>query len=191
MRWIGAVLAGGASRRMGTDKAQLLLDGQPLWRRQADVLRRAGAEPVVIIRRPSQSLPWDGAPAPSGLTVARDRFAAAGPLAGLEAALTAAPGPVGILGVDMPGIDFGWFRWLAEFCRPGVGAIVRHGEAFEPLAAFYPREALPEIRARLARRDLSLQRLVAALAGAGRLTVQPLAARSRERVASWNSPRSA
>ena len=49
----GFVLAGGASRRMGRDKALLPLDGVPLAARLAEVLRAGGCDPVGIVgRRP-------------------------------------------------------------------------------------------------------------------------------------------
>src|SRR5262245_53498609 len=44
----GAVLAGGESRRMGTDKAQLEVGGITLLARQLDVLRACGAAPLVV-----------------------------------------------------------------------------------------------------------------------------------------------
>ena len=45
----GAVLAGGRSRRMGQDKALLVVDGRALALRVADALRAAGCDPVVLI----------------------------------------------------------------------------------------------------------------------------------------------
>src|SRR5688572_12672293 len=93
----GAVLAGGESRRMGSDKALLRLGGEALWRRQVRVLRRAGAEPVAVIRREGQAGLGRGA------KVLQDMFIGAGPLAGLHAALAAAEGSwVAVLAVDMP-----------------------------------------------------------------------------------------
>lgn len=177
----GAVLAGGNSRRMGSDKTEVRLDGEPLWRRQSRVLREAGAERVILVRKPGQ-------PAPEGAEVRRDGTAGAGPMAGLHAALASQSAPwVAVLAVDMPGIDAAWFRWLLGFCRPGAGAMVRHAQACEPLAAIYPAQAINEITARLQRRDLSLQRLALALAAAGRMALLPLSAAAAAQVSSVNT----
>jgi molybdopterin-guanine dinucleotide biosynthesis protein A len=47
----GVVLAGGASRRFGSDKAVAEVDGVPMARRVAECLARAGLSPVVAARR--------------------------------------------------------------------------------------------------------------------------------------------
>ncbi|HXQ80696.1 MAG TPA: molybdenum cofactor guanylyltransferase [Opitutaceae bacterium] len=179
---LGVVLAGGEGRRMGRDKAELPVDGEPLWRRQARVLRGAGAERVVLIRRRGQ------APVESA-DCRLDVFARSGPLAGLHAAL-GIPGHlwVAVLAVDMPGIDPAWFAWLRGFCRPGAGAIARHAQALEPLAAIYPAQAREGLAERLVRRDLSVRRFALELAAAGRLVVVPLPAGAATRVASLNAP---
>jgi molybdopterin-guanine dinucleotide biosynthesis protein A len=182
LRLLGAVMAGGSSRRMGTDKARLAIDGEPLWRRQERTLLAAGAETVIVARRPHQT-------ALPGATCWRDVFSQAGPLAGLHAVLL--PGAaawVAVLAVDMPEIDAGWFEWLLGFCRPGTGAMARHDEACEPLAAIYPAEALREVVARLQRREHSLQGLALALAEQGRLALIPVPAGRRPSVRSLNRP---
>jgi molybdenum cofactor guanylyltransferase len=162
---LGVVLAGGLSQRLGTDKAALIMDGEPLWQRQLGVLRDAGAVPTVLMRRPGQG-------APANVTCWRDQVTEAGPMGGLHAALVPQGDAwVAVLAVDMPGIDAAWFRWLLGFCRPGTGAMAQHPEACEPLAAIYPAEALGEINRRLAMRDYSLQRLAFALAEEGRMNL--------------------
>lgn len=184
----GAVLAGGESRRMGTDKALLEFDGLPLWRRQQQVLVAAGMNEVALVRRPGQS---DLA---AGLPLCRDRYTGAGPIAGLHAALTwnlACPGPaerLAVLAVDMPAIDAGWFMGLRRHCRPGGGAVARHDGGFDPLAAIYPATALPLVEERIQRGEHSLQRLVAALVTAGLMTAVVLPETERHRLANWNSP---
>lgn len=47
-----AILAGGASTRMGSDKASLLLDGMPIVERTARMLREAGMLVAVLGGRP-------------------------------------------------------------------------------------------------------------------------------------------
>ena len=179
----GAVLAGGESRRMGRDKALLRVGGEPMWRRQAKVLREAGAEPVFVVRRGGQRV-LDRA-----VRHVWDAWENAGPLAGLEAALRATSGDwVAVLAVDMPAIEAEWFRWLRGFCAPGCGAVVRHAEGTEPLAAIYPREALGVVSRRLKEGRRSMQELVTALARGRRMRLVRVGEAERGRLKNWNTP---
>lgn len=45
----GLILAAGTSSRMGAFKPMLQVDGQTMIRRVADMMRRAGAGPVVVV----------------------------------------------------------------------------------------------------------------------------------------------
>lgn len=82
----GAVLCGGASRRMGRDKALLEVGGAAMARRVADALAAAGAEPVVAVG-------GDGAGLRAlGLAFVPDDDPGAGPLAAVATALRALPG---------------------------------------------------------------------------------------------------
>ena len=167
---------------MGRDKAEIQIGGESLWRRQFGVLAAAGASPVVLVRRPGQS-------APEGAECWRDGRPAAGPLTGLETALAPRRDSwIGVLAIDLPDIDAGWFLWLRGFCRPGSGAAARRGRFCEPLAAIYPAEALPEVSARLDRRELSAQELVHALAADGRMTLVDLPAAEEVRLRNLNTP---
>ena len=179
----GAVLAGGESRRMGRDKARLRVRGEVLWRRQVRVLREAGAEPVVLVRREGQS-------AMRGVRVVRDVFTGAGPLAGLHAALGSAGEAtwVAVLAVDMPAVDAAWFARLRRRCARGCGAVVRHAEGFEPLAAIYPVEARAVVERRLRRGERAMQGLVRALVRAKRMAVVEIAEAERTAMENWNSP---
>jgi molybdopterin-guanine dinucleotide biosynthesis protein A len=180
----GVVLVGGRSRRMGRDKARLVWAGVPLWQRQLGVLERAGARPVLLALRPRQR----------GLgekkREIRDRQADAGPLSGLQAALSALPVArwVAVLAVDMPQVGPAWFRRLRARCRPGVGAVVVHPEGYEPLAAIYPVTALPVVARRLRDGKLALQGLVAELLRKGQMIALPLPKGEEWRVANWNEP---
>lgn len=179
----GAVLAGGASRRMGRDKARLRVGGEVLWRRQVRILGEAGMKRVVVVRGTGQrALARD-------VEHVRDAVSGAGPLAGLQAALSATGAKwVAVLAVDMPELDAGWFRRLRRACRPGCGAVARHAAGFEPLAAIYPWEALAAIERRLERGRRSLQDLVAGLVARRRMTIVQLSDEELWRMKNWNRP---
>jgi molybdopterin-guanine dinucleotide biosynthesis protein A len=77
----GAVLCGGRSRRMGTDKALLPIDGAPMAVRVAWALERSGAVPVIAVGGDEPGL------RAAGLTVVADDEPGSGPLGGTVTAL--------------------------------------------------------------------------------------------------------
>lgn len=85
----GAVLCGGASRRMGRDKATLVLDGRALAVRVADELRAAGALGVEAVGGDAAALIG------AGLAHRPDRWPGEGPLGGIVTALAATDGAEG------------------------------------------------------------------------------------------------
>ena len=95
----GVVLAGGRSRRMGRDKALLLLDGVPLYVRSARLLLEAGCSGVAVIGR-------DELPAqPEVDEQWSDLHGGEGPVDGLITALTSSRGEiVTVLAVDLPDV---------------------------------------------------------------------------------------
>ncbi len=182
----GAVLAGGESRRMGRDKAALVVGDQPLWKRQVLMLRSAGARTVGVVRRPDQpalNLPAD-------IPLWQDEVSGIGPLAGMHAALTAcSTGWLAVIATDMPRIEAGWFKWLGGFCSPGCGAMIRrHDGTHEPLAAIYPQAARAEAVRRLAGPNYSLQTLADALIAQKLLVSVPLPGADLWQLENWNTP---
>ena len=138
-----AVLAGGASRRMGRDKATLAVGGVAL---AAGVLAAAAevADPVVLVApegHPARSLH------PRVVTDPGE-----GPLAALAAALEALEAAhVLVLGGDHPGLVAGLLAHLVALAPRGEAVACRRGPRLEPLVAVYRRApALAAARARLA-----------------------------------------
>jgi molybdopterin-guanine dinucleotide biosynthesis protein A len=130
----GILLTGGRSRRLGVDKATLLLDGETLARRTARRLEGT-CTPVVEA--------GDGV---SGLPSVREQPAGAGPLAALAAAgiwlrERGHGGPAILLAVDLPRVDDGVLRWLRD--RPGAPTVVlRVDGRLQPVCARYGADAL-------------------------------------------------
>jgi len=182
----GAVLAGGESRRMGRDKAALVIGDQPLWQRQVALLHAAGAGTVGVVRRPDQ--PPLGLPA--DIPLWQDAVVGIGPLAGLQAALMACQTPwLAVVATDMPRLEAGWFEWLGEFCSPGCGAMARRRDGtHEPLAAIYPQSARTAVTGQLAGPHFSLQALADALIAQQLLVSVPLPDADLGQVENWNTP---
>jgi len=148
-------LTGGASRRMGTDKALIEVDGQRLAERAAAVLS-AVADPVVEV-----------GPGWSGLPAVREDPPGSGPLAAVSAgaaALRAAghDGPVLVLAVDMPRVGVELLRLLAGRAGPAT-AVPRAGGHPQPLCARYGPDALAGVDRLLAAGGRSLRGLLEAM----------------------------
>lgn len=147
------LLAGGRSRRFGSDKVRALLDGEPLLAWAARPLARFGAPTVVAGRA--------GAYDDLGFRTIADARPGMGPLAGLEAALDDAGTDWLFLGAgDFVGADPAWIDRLLDARRPDAVAIAfRDAERWMPVFALYHRASRPAVTraldaGRLAARDL-------------------------------------
>jgi molybdopterin-guanine dinucleotide biosynthesis protein A len=94
------VLTGGASRRMGTDKAFVEVGGVAMAVRVATALAEGGCDPVVCQGGDAESL------VALGMTTLADTRPGGGPVAGiLDALSAAAAGPVAVCACDLPWLD--------------------------------------------------------------------------------------
>jgi molybdopterin-guanine dinucleotide biosynthesis protein A len=123
----GLLLTGGSSRRMGHDKATLVIDGEPSARRLGGLL--AGVvEPALEVGGQR-----------SGLAAIVEEQPGQGPLAALAAGWSALSGAghegaVVVLACDLPLVTSAFIRWLAQY--PGERSIVPLVEGrLQPLCA--------------------------------------------------------
>ncbi len=157
---IGAVLAGGRSRRMGSDKATLELGGLTLVRRAVDILRETGLETALVLRA-HQPVPLTA----HTIGVIRDEVADAGPLGGLHALLQWLPGEWALVAsCDQPFLAPELLRELLAQARDDVDAVVgRPADLMEPLPGLYRRTCLPAVEGALARGERSFRDLLSSL----------------------------
>lgn len=132
------ILAGGESRRMGQDKASLVLDGRTLLQNVADILQPLFAEVIVSVRQPRPDI---------DLPQVCDTPGQVGPLAGLAAGLERASNPwLFVVACDMPFITSPLIKYLARQ-RASWQAVVPMVDGYpQPLAAFYAASCLDEVR---------------------------------------------
>ena len=156
-----AILAGGESRRMGRDKAQLAVGAETLLERTARVALEVCPSVMVVGRaRP------DGWPLPDVLFL-RDDAPGQGPLGGLVTALKYTHGkPVVLLACDFPLMTPNALGWLLseahEFRDDGQGLVAVNDGQREPLFSAYAPACLPPAEARLAAGRRSLLGLIEA-----------------------------
>jgi molybdopterin-guanine dinucleotide biosynthesis protein A len=148
-RPLGAILAGGAGRRMGRDKALVELGGRPLIAHVAIALAAAGCEPIAVGRaEPVAGIP--AIPDDSGQ----------GPAAGLLTALRVAGGrPVFLVATDQPLLRSETVAALLQV--RGAAAVPLAADTRQVLCAVYRAECREPLEALLATDPApSLQRLL-------------------------------
>jgi molybdopterin-guanine dinucleotide biosynthesis protein A len=145
------VLCGGQSSRMGSPKAWLEFDGEPLLAR---VVRRIAeaANPIVVVAAPGQEIPT----LPAEVLVVRDPVSGRGPLQGIAAgfdalALQGRATMAFVSSTDVPFIHPELIRRLHALRGDSFDiAVPRAKGHYHPLSAIYGVEARPEIEALLA-----------------------------------------
>jgi len=151
------ILAGGDSQRMGSDKANLLLDGQTLLQRVIATMQQTFPYVIISVRhaRPEIDLPQvcdeqisDGSPG-------------AGPLAGVAAGLGKANTPwIFAVACDMPFFETALVEQLGKFRSSHQAVVPVVQEHPQPLAAYYASSCLPAMLECLRSQDKSLRAML-------------------------------
>lgn len=154
-----AVIAGGASRRMGRDKASITADGSTWLQR---VVRRAldtGA-PVVVAGR-TEPEDWSL----QGVRFVVDDQPGLGPIGGIRTALRHCGSGVLAVACDQPLLTTEAMLWLLtqrEEEEVVDGIIVTHGDGIEPLFSIYEQSVLRLIDEGLEAGERSLREMIRA-----------------------------
>ncbi|MGX9792529.1 molybdenum cofactor guanylyltransferase [Mycobacterium sp. MMS18-G62] len=152
------ILAGGASRRMGRDKANLSYEGTTLLERTVSVLSPR-CSPVFVIAAPGQPMPTVEA------QVLRDEVRGVGPLLatgrGLRAAADAGLQHAFVCAVDMPFLDVALIDELAgPALRLGADVVLPWDGRDHYLAGIYRTSLADRVDELIAAGERSMRALV-------------------------------
>jgi molybdopterin-guanine dinucleotide biosynthesis protein A len=137
----GVILAGGASRRMGHDKALLQLNDQPLIGVVAEQLRGVADEVIVVADEGERYRSFADRTVP-------DVYAGVGTLGGIHAGLLAAAHDLAVVvACDMPSLDPQVLAWFLAAADGADLVVLCHDKGVEPLHAVYRKSCLPAIEA--------------------------------------------
>ena len=159
---LGLVLTGGASSRMGRDKATIVYGDQPQWRAAAELLRACGADPYWSCT-PQQASEWA-----LGDRALHDVVPGHGPASGLHAAFSRETGSAWlVIGCDYPSLDAQDLQRLVDARGATVDAISYRNPAtqeIEPMIALWEPPAQQRFLQAFDRGEYSARRILHACA---------------------------
>jgi len=176
------VLAGGASSRMGRDKALIELDGRPLIQHALDKLRTIGFAPRIVGSRPGLA---------SFAPVISDNIAHSGPLGGIEAALALTDTQQNLfLAVDIPLLPAFFLRWIADraVITEALATIPLSQDRPQPLCGVYSRALLPHIQTALSMGHAKVMQAIESAAQAALTPIDFFHVESIASAQSWPQP---
>lgn len=139
----GVVLAGGQSRRLGTDKAFIEVEGVPMIRRVLEALRACCADVVIVAKVPVHYRDLDA-------RLMADAWPVQAPLAGVCSGLRAVRTPWAFVAAcDLPFLSPDAVRLLARLAAGSDAAVPQIDGRWHPLHAVYAAATGPVLEARL------------------------------------------
>lgn len=153
------ILAGGDSKRMGTNKAFLRLEDSNLIDLVFNRVNSLFAETIVVSDR-LEELAYLPAKLTKDLYTGVEKSA----LRGIHAGLTVSSYPASfVIGCDMPFFSLSLINYMSRFAIQYDVVVPRHGEHFQPLFAFYNKTTLDLILERLKENKLKISDLYRSL----------------------------
>jgi len=154
----GVLLAGGMSRRFGSDKALARVGEQTMLERQIKLLENLGLESVVITK-PGRDYSF------VRCRIAYDEIPDKGPLGGLYTACGIfGRAPLVVLTCDMPDLKEPLLRSLLSHHRPtSLATVFGSPKNLEPFPGIYESSLREKIGSHLASQTLSMHSLLASI----------------------------
>ncbi len=147
---VGAILAGGKSSRMGTDKALLIFNGKPFIQHISEVLLSI-FERVIVVSDQNEKYEF------LNLPIYSDLYKNCGPLAGIHSAFvnTQSDG-VFITSVDLPLINVSAIQYILNQKCDADAILYYIDNQVQPLFGLYNRRCLMKIENQLKQKRYSV-----------------------------------
>ena len=149
------VLAGGKSRRFGSDKALADVRGEPAIKRLADLLRPFASQVIAVADIADKY-------SAVGVNTIQDAERDLGPIGGLYTALKHSWDVdwLMLVSCDWLYVRQDWIELLLRSASEGKHAVAFRGDYWEPLFALYHRSILPFVEKRIHSGQLAMNRLL-------------------------------
>jgi molybdopterin-guanine dinucleotide biosynthesis protein A len=136
---VGAILAGGKSSRMGTEKALLPVQGRPMVQVAVETLAAVFSD-VILVGGSKDNFGF------LEREIIQDVFEGCGPLAGIHSALNSSQGrPVFVLSCDTPFVPPRLVEFVMEYKSPAPTKVASFESVLQPLCALYDVTSLQAI----------------------------------------------
>lgn len=153
----GIVLSGGESRRMGTDKALLKVDGVPMVEHVLRALRTVVSHIIVVTNRPESYAVYD-------VEVVTDACNKRGSLIGIYSGLLKSRDEYNIVvACDMPFLNSRLLSYMASQADSYDIVLPKIGEFVEPLHAIYHKRLTTIMENRIKRDQLQIRGIFSGL----------------------------
>jgi molybdopterin-guanine dinucleotide biosynthesis protein A len=151
----GVILAGGESRRFGSNKALALLRGKPLIQHVADRVTSIFNDCLLVTNSPQQ---YDFL----NMETIFDRYRDMGPLAGIHAALQHTGNSwIFVIGCDMPAVTTDAINFLCSLAEDSYDAVIPWLKTgAEPLCGLYHKTVFDRIELQLKNNEAQVKELL-------------------------------
>ncbi len=151
--YLGVILAGGQSRRMGRDKAFLKFQGKRMIDLAVEKMTRIFPH-VVISANHQKYGEW-------GLELVFDKVPGKGPAGGILSVMEKYPEKdLVVLGCDLPFVPDDLLYFLMDMKKDYDCVIPQENKKLHPLCAIYGHSCLPVFRKNLAQNKLKIQKIL-------------------------------
>jgi molybdenum cofactor guanylyltransferase len=144
----GIILAGGESRRMGTDKALLDINGRPMIEHVLAVFAGLFKKTIIVTNTPDRYGMY-------GVELTNDVLDIRGPLTGIYSGLLKSSDDYNFIAAcDMPFLNPRLIAYMGELAAGHDAVVPMFGGGFlEPLHAIYRKAILPVIEMQIRKQD--------------------------------------